>query len=161
MCDRNGSGRQEDGWEKCIPARGATACHVAGHRDVIAGRCDVIAGRCDVDTGVARRHARFWHANATRRGKFADHRPHNWARHAILSHSYTGTIRHVYPGADRYARTTDRWRNQVTGAPHRQADRHTTAAHDQSHQHTQGPHRQSDPHTAAHNAAIRSNRHAC
>jgi hypothetical protein len=104
VCDRNGSGRQEDGWEKCIPTRGATACHIASHRDVIAGRCDLIAGRCDVDTGVARKHARFWHANATRRGKFADSPPFRGAP----SHSYTGTIRHVYPDTDQYARTTGR-----------------------------------------------------
>jgi hypothetical protein len=76
VCDRNGSGRQEDGWEKYIPARGASACHIAGHRDLIAGRCDV-------DTGVARRHVGIWHANATRRGKFANPRPRRWAKHAI------------------------------------------------------------------------------
>jgi len=69
VCDRNGGGRQEDEWEKYIPARGATACHITGHRDV--------------DADVARRHVGIWHANATRRGKFADPRPHNWAKHAL------------------------------------------------------------------------------
>jgi hypothetical protein len=68
VCDRNGSGRQEDGWEKCIPACGATAHNITGHRDV--------------DAGAIRGQARIFYANATHCGKFADSRPHNWAEHA-------------------------------------------------------------------------------
>jgi len=73
VCDRNVSGRQEDGWEKCIPACGATAHHVTGHRDV--------------DTGAIRGQARILHANATHRAKFADSRPHNWFRPGPPAHA--------------------------------------------------------------------------
>ena len=46
---------------------------------------DAVTLPWDVDTDVARRHARFWHANATRRGKFADSCARRRARHALPS----------------------------------------------------------------------------